>query len=566
MRGIRGLGRIKVSTKLSSIVAAALLALCVMGAIAVYTASEIRDLGANLQAESDRLAKMKLDVAIDIERAIGDVNSAPSELDLAKLKTKQEGVNGLLTSARTALNDALAGDTPPAVKAAVAEIVNAFARFETASKKVFEQTAAFAQPEAIATLQSEVAPAQSKLQGALQQFDHAVNANSAAKSAEIRATTATITRTVLGMMVTLVLCIATLSYTTVSRGVVRPITAMTGVMTRLSGGDSGVAIPYAERFDEIGAMGKAVQVFKDNMIKAKELAAKEETERAAKEKRTQVIEKLIGEFDTGIKGVVDAVSSAGTELQSSARAMSATAEESSNQSTAAAAASEQAATNVRAVASSAEELTSSVAEITRQVAESAKICAAAVAEAAQTRQAMQDMAEMGQKIGAVVTMINDIASQTNLLALNATIEAARAGEAGRGFAVVASEVKSLASQTAKATEEIGAQIRAVQTASTDSVKAIETISTTISRVNEIATVIASAVEQQGAATNEIARNVQQAAKGTNEVSSNIGNVSQAAAETGSAATQVLGAAGELSKQSEKLRGQVGMFLASIRAA
>jgi methyl-accepting chemotaxis protein len=228
--------------------------------------------------------------------------------------------------------------------------------------------------------------------------------------------------------------------------------------------------------------------------------------------------------------------------------------------------SNEASSNVETAAVAADELSGSINEIGRQLARTTDIVRAAVSEAHGTNHQITALAQAAQKIGDVIKLIRAIAGQTNLLALNATIEAARAGEAGKGFAVVASEVKGLASQTAKATEEIGAQIRAVQTASTDSVKAIETISTTISRVNEIATVIASAVEQQGAATNEIARNVQQAAKGTNEVSSNIGNVSQAAAETGSAATQVLGAAGELSKQSEKLRGQVGMFLASIRAA
>ncbi len=349
-------------------------------------------------------------------------------------------------------------------------------------------------------------------------------------------------------------------------GLVGPIARLTESMRRLAERDWNVVVPGTRRKDELGAMAMTVDVFKKNGIEADRLKAAQEAEEVKKEKRTQAVEHLIGKFDIDVKGVVDAVSSAGTELQASAQSMAGTAEETSRQSTAVAAASEQASTNVQTVASATEELTSSVAEISRQVSESARICAEAVSEAADAQKTMQGMAEMGQKIGAVVTMINDIASQTNLLALNATIEAARAGEAGKGFAVVASEVKSLASQTAKATEEISAQIAGVQTASAESVKAIEAISGTINRVSEIATTIASAVEEQGAATKEIARNVQEAAQGTNEVSSNIGGVSQAASQTGSAATQVLGAAGELSKQSEVLRRQVDQFLADIRAA
>jgi len=353
----------------------------------------------------------------------------------------------------------------------------------------------------------------------------------------------------------------------IGRSIVNPVTAMTAAMQKLAGGDTRAEIPARERGDEIGVMAGAVQVFKDNMIEADRLRSQqEELKHRAEAEKKAALNKMADEFEGSVKGVVNAVSSASTELQTSAQAMAATAEQTSRQSTAVAAASEQASTNVQTVASATEELTGSVAEITRQVAESSRICAEAVAEAAQTQQSMQGMAETAQKIGAVVTMINDIASQTNLLALNATIEAARAGDAGKGFAVVASEVKSLANQTAKATEEISAQIGAVQSASAASVKAIEGISATIGRVNEIATTIASAVEEQGAATKEIARNVQQAALGTNDVSSNIGGVSQAASETGSAASQVLSAAGELSKQSEMLRGQVDQFLATIRAA
>ncbi|MDJ0950846.1 MAG: methyl-accepting chemotaxis protein [Alphaproteobacteria bacterium] len=267
-----------------------------------------------------------------------------------------------------------------------------------------------------------------------------------------------------------------------------------------------------------------------------------------------------------VAGVVDLVSSASTELQSTAEAMSATAEETSRQATAVAAASEEASTNVQTVASAAEEMSGSVDEIGRQVNQSTDIAKKAVAEANRTNETVQGLAEAAQKIGEVVDLISDIAEQTNLLALNATIEAARAGDAGKGFAVVASEVKSLANQTAKATEEIAAQINSMQSVTGEAVDAIKGIGGTIEQINEIATAIASAVEQQGAATQEISRNVGEAAKGTTEVSSNITSVNQAAGETGASAKQVLDASSKLNQESQNLRTEVERFLQEIRAA
>jgi methyl-accepting chemotaxis protein len=353
----------------------------------------------------------------------------------------------------------------------------------------------------------------------------------------------------------------------IGRSITRPLTALSATMGRLAEGDTGSDVIGAARGDEIGLMARAVLVFKSKMQENNGLREAEATAKhTAEADRRDGMLRLAAGFEASIKGIVGAVSASATELHSSAQVMSATAEATSRQSTAVAAASEQASANVQTVASATDELSNSVREISRQVTKSAKVSAEAVAEASQTRQAMQSMADMAQKIGTVVTLINDIAGQTNLLALNATIEAARAGDAGKGFAVVASEVKSLANQTARATEEIGTQIGAMQSASAESVKAIDGISSTIALVSEITTSIASAVEEQAAATLEIARNVEQAARGTNEVSSNIGGVSQTAAETGSAANQVLGAADGLSEQSEKLRGQVDQFLATIRAA
>ncbi|GIK98439.1 MAG: methyl-accepting chemotaxis protein [Alphaproteobacteria bacterium] len=373
--------------------------------------------------------------------------------------------------------------------------------------------------------------------------------------------------TMLWAMLALGLALALIIVYLTSRSIVPPIIEMTKVMGRLAGGDKSVTVPSRDRKDEIGQMADAVEVFKQNAIEMDRLAAEQkELERRGMEEKKRTMNQVADRFQASVGGIVETVSSSATEMQTTAQSLTATAEETSRQSTAVAAASEQASANVQTVASAAEELSSSIAEISRQVAQSAEIAGRAVAEAERTNGQVKGLAEAAQKIGEVVNLISDIASQTNLLALNATIEAARAGEAGKGFAVVASEVKNLATQTAKATEEITGQIASIQQATREAVAAIQSIGQTIGSINEIATTIASAVEEQGAATQEIARNVQQAAAGTTEVSSNIAGVTQAAGETGAAATQMLSASGELARQGEHLRSEVDKFLQAVRVA
>ena len=358
---------------------------------------------------------------------------------------------------------------------------------------------------------------------------------------------------------------ATVVYLT-NRSIVPPILNMVGAMGQLAGGDHSVAIPATDKKDEIGLMARAVLIFKENMIKAKELAEKEAEAISARVARAARVNELTQTFDANISTVLRSVASASTELQATASSMTATAEETSNQATAVAAATEEASTNVQTVAAASEELASSVTEISRQVAQSASIAQKAVLEADRTNSTVQGLFNEAAGIGDVVKLISEIASQTNLLALNATIEAARAGEAGRGFAVVASEVKSLAEQTAKATEQIGAQVSSIQNSSSEAVTAIKGISATINEMSEIASAIAGAIEEQGSATQEIARNVQQAALGTGEISSNVSGVQQAAGDTGAAAHQVLQASSELSRQSETMRSHVETFLSDIKAA
>jgi methyl-accepting chemotaxis protein len=358
---------------------------------------------------------------------------------------------------------------------------------------------------------------------------------------------------------------ATVVYLT-NRSIVPPILKMVGAMRKLAGGDHSVEIPATDKKDEIGLMARAVLIFKENMIKAKELAAKEADAIKERVARAARVNELTQTFDADISIVLRSVASASTELQATASSMTATAEETSNQATAVAAATEEASANVQTVAAASEELASSVTEIGRQVTQSAAVAQKAVAEAERTNATVQGLFNDAASIGDVVKLISDIASQTNLLALNATIEAARAGEAGRGFAVVAAEVKSLAEQTAKATDQISTQVLSIQTSSSEAVSAIKGITATINEMNEIASAIASAVEEQGSATQEIARNVQQAALGTSEITSNVSGVQQAAGDTGAAAHQVLEASGELSRQSETMRGQVESFLSNIKAA
>ncbi|MCJ2090142.1 methyl-accepting chemotaxis protein [Methylobacterium sp. E-005] len=351
------------------------------------------------------------------------------------------------------------------------------------------------------------------------------------------------------------------------RGVSRPITVMTNAMRRLADGDTGSAVPYAGRGDEIGAMAAAVQVFRQNLIQTRTLEAEAARARAGAEvQRRQGMRDLAERFETAIGGIVRAVTAAATQLQATARALTATATRTADRSGDARAAAAEAAANVNTVAAAAEELGSSVDEIGRQVVASADLAQVAAREAGATTDLVQALSTGTRSIREVVTLISAIAGQTNLLALNATIEAARAGEAGKGFAVVAAEVKQLAEQTAKATGEISRQIDQIQGSTDHAVRAIDGIAGRIREIDATATTIASAVAQQGAATQEIVRNVAQAAAGTGAVTDNISEVAGAADETGAAAGQVLRAASAMAEQAARLGSEVEHFLETVRAA
>lgn len=347
-------------------------------------------------------------------------------------------------------------------------------------------------------------------------------------------------------------------------GRVRNVCAKTQAMAE---GDLTVELPEAKDGDEIGQMARALVVFRDRLTGSRRMQQEQEAAKArASEQRRSEMQALASDFEGAVGSIIESVSLAAGELEGSADAMSATAERSQGLATTVTVASQEASTNVQSVASASEEMASSVNEISRQVQQSARIAGEAVEQARQTDARIGQLAQAATRIGAVVELINTIASQTNLLALNATIEAARAGDAGRGFAVVAAEVKELAQQTAKATGEISTQVADIQFATNESVVSIKEIGDTIAKISEIASTIASAVEEQGAATREIARNVQQAATGTAQVSHSIADVRSEAGETGLASRRVLAAAKSLSDESGRLKSELGRFLESVRAA
>jgi len=349
-----------------------------------------------------------------------------------------------------------------------------------------------------------------------------------------------------------------------SRGLVRPVQALTGAMACLADGDMSATVPAGDRGDEVGAMARAVGVFKDAMIAKNDTDALARREAEAKAERARQIETLTGAFEQNVNTLTDGLSSAGGTMDQTARVMAGVAEQTSVQSTNLASTASQTSASVQAVAAATEEVSASIRDIAQQVSQSSRIAAQAVADAQKSDHIVQALSSGAVRIGEVVSLISGVASQTNLLALNATIEAARAGEAGKGFAVVASEVKTLAEQTSKATEEIASQITTIQSSTQEAVQAIQAVSRTISEMDAIAVTIAAAMEQQGAVTTEIARNVHEAAKGADQGSLSVIDVKRSADEADSAAKKVLQAGQQLARHSEELRKEVNGFLGGVK--
>jgi methyl-accepting chemotaxis protein len=385
--------------------------------------------------------------------------------------------------------------------------------------------------------------------------------------------TADIQKEVTGVLIHLaivsgiVFLISLLFATLIGHSIASPVQCLTNNMKEMVNGNLDVDLCTSlERKDEVGEMGRAVMVFRENAIQVKKLKEEQiENERRMIEEKKRTMNEMADKFEETIGHIVSVVASAATELQANARNLSEVSDQTSRQSSTVAAATEEASASVQTVASAAEELSASIGEINRQINESSRIAKNAVEEVKRTDATVSTLSEAATQIGDVVKLIQDIAEQTNLLALNATIEAARAGEAGKGFAVVASEVKNLANQTGRATEEISKKIVTVQGVSNESVNAIRGIGTTIEQINDITNVITNAMQQQTQATQEISNNVQQASAGTSEVSSSIVNVTHAATESRNAAEEVMQASSELAKQAERLRSEITSFLAKVRA-
>ena len=399
----------------------------------------------------------------------------------------------------------------------------------------------------------------------LTSFNQTLSQRLKKESEQLTADTESIVRTNYALNAVGLLFGLMISLSVVAKGVVGPIQQISATMRQLADGKLSITIPGLTRQDELGAMAQTVQVFQSNALEVEKLRSDQERQRVqAETERKANMNRLATELEHRVGSVIEAISGSVERLQGSANALASTAEQTQNQSSAVAAATEEATSNVETVAAAGAELSASIAEIARQVTQSASTARDAAEEALDAKSKIAGLAESAAKIGEVISLINNIASQTNLLALNATIESARAGDAGKGFAVVANEVKSLAGQTGRATEDIAAQINAVQNETRSAVNAIEGIAKTVAHINELSASIASAVEEQGAATAEIARNVDQASQGTRDVANNIGGVAQAASQTGEMAQIVSQAALDLRQESDALRGSVTAFLRELR--
>jgi len=396
--------------------------------------------------------------------------------------------------------------------------------------------------------------------------DAALNAAEGTKAADFGAQLYAETRTVVIVALLVAIAISVAAGFMLITGVATPMLGLARTTGRLAEHDLDVTVEGTERKDELGLLARSLEVFRENALLADRLQAESQSEQIRKAERSATIERGIAQFEASVQMSLSGLDAASVEMEGTAQTVAAASHQSSHQATIVSAASEETSANVQTVAAATEELSASISEISRQVERSTEVAAKAVDEAGKASGTIRTMAEVVVKVGSVVKLISDIAAQTNLLALNATIEAARAGEAGKGFAVVATEVKSLANQTARATEEISSQISTMQATTSQAVDAIGAIDQTITEINQIATTIASAITEQGAATEEIARNVQEAARGTAEVSENIQGVNRATGETGAAASQVTSAAQRISGQATSLRQEVGRFLDEIRAA
>jgi methyl-accepting chemotaxis protein len=558
------LGNLKIAHKV-------LLAMAVLAAVAVlsglFATTRMRAIDDSYSALIDHEAEAVKAIARANVRVVS-TGRQQYVLIAARNEAEREVVNKRMVTLRQdfhALTDKAAAALPQ-----YRSRLEAAARDLDAIKPIADEVAALdakqEEAAAITMMVERFDPALDKVRDTLTAINDDVSAAMQKHSDELTATTnSTITGTTVGVLAGVAASVA-LALLITTFGVSRPLSSLASTMETLSKGNFGVGVDGTDRKDEVGAMAKSLLVFKENGQAMERMRHEQEEAKAKAERdRRQSMLSLADSFESQVRGIVQSVSAQATQLESTSGSLSAVAEQTSRQSSIVAAAAEEASSNVQTVAAAAEELSASIGEIGRQVSQSATMSREAVEEARRTNEIVTSLAGAAQKIGEVVSLITDIAAQTNLLALNATIEAARAGDAGKGFAVVAGEVKNLANQTARATDDISKQIGDIQTATRGAVHAIEGITGSISNINQVASAIASSVEEQGAATQEIARNVQQAAQGTNEVSNTIAGVQQGAAEVGNNAGETRRAAQTLNGQAGALSTQIDRFIATIRA-
>ena len=563
---MRTLQNLSLSRKLA--LPGGLIVLVTLG-IVVFAGNATSDLARQLRALTDVKA-IELELALEAESVFNSAAVSEKNVILSTdAKTAENNVKLYDEAAGKTLEllGRLDGLNPaPAQAALVADFRRAATERREISHKVFELALAGKTAEAFTLSSQEAAKKRREAIAAVDKLivDLRVELKSARDGAEAEAASAR-RWILLGGSAGLAAAFAVAAAITIGM-VARPLRRLTVLTQRLADGDLDIVVPDTGRRDEVGRLAATLSVFRDQAREALRLTDAIRSEGEAKEARRREVEAEIHRFDGSVGMALDHLSSAAAKLSTTAEAMSGTAGDTSRQASTVATASQQASDNVETIAAAAEELSASVQEIARQTSHAAGIAAGAVTEASETDRTVRGLADAALKIGDVVRLIQNIAGQTNLLALNATIEAARAGEAGKGFAVVAGEVKSLANQTARATEEISSQVETIRGVAEQAVNAIVRIGGTINEVAQVATTIAAVAEQQRASTREISRNTAEAARGTRDVSGTIDRVSDGAGQTQEAAAQVLSAAASLSGEAEMLRRSVGDFVERLRTA